>query len=297
MKIFRFFITFIIIIAVSVGIFVLVVTIFGKGTTVIVPQLVGKRVSDFQNSSFPIIVNIKEYNTKFPKGVIISQDPVAKSTMKKGHPIVVNVSLGPKVETLPDFSNDLLQQTKLKITSLNFKIGRLTYIYSPKPVGTVIAQSPQPGTIYKENEPISLLISKGKKKPRIIIKNLIGSDYQNVVKTFKSLNYDVKIKKEYSLRYPVNTIIDQNPKNGSVIKNSLELTVNSISRYEDFIYVDYPATGTLKIEKSIGNSVVYSNKLNYKPPYMDYFFDYRPFSIKIYIDGILVKKENASIIK
>ena len=297
MKIFRFFITFIIIIAVSVGIFVLVVTIFGKGTTIIVPQLVGKKLADFKNSSFPIIINIKEYNTKFPKGVIISQNPIAKSTMKKGHPIVVNVSLGPKVETLPDFSNDLLQQTKLKITSLNFKIGKLVYIYSSKPIGTVIAQNPQPGTIYKENEPISLLISKGKRKPKIIIKNLIGTDYQNVVKTFKSLNYDVKIKKEYSLRYPVSTIIDQNPKNGSVIKDSIELTVNSISRYEDFVYVDYPATGTLKIEKSIGNSVVYSNKLNYKPPYMDYFFDYRPFSIKIYIDGILIKKENASIIK
>ena len=128
MKIFRFFLIFLLIIGISVSIFIISVIIFGKGSTVIVPQLVGKNYNDVKSSDFPLIINLKEYNMKYPKGTIISQDPIARSTVKKGHPIMVDISLGPKVETLPDFSNNLLQQTKLKIISLNFKVGKIVYL-------------------------------------------------------------------------------------------------------------------------------------------------------------------------
>jgi serine/threonine-protein kinase len=271
--------------------------IFGKGSTVTVPKLVGMDLEKAKSTGFPIIVNLKEYNMKYPKGIIISQNPVANSTVKKGHPISVDISLGPKVETLPDFSNNLLQQVKLQITSLNFKIGKIVYVYSDKPPGSVLAQEPQAGTIYKEGEKISLLVSKGKKKPIIVVNNLVGMDSSEVIKTFKSMNYDVKIDKEYSLKYPVNSIINQEPKAGNVIKNVLKLTVNSVSQYRCFILIDTDQTGTLKVEKCIGGNSVYSRSFDYERPYMDYFFDYRPFTIKIYLNGFLIEEKKASLIK
>jgi beta-lactam-binding protein with PASTA domain len=297
MKIFKFFFIFIFIIIVSVGIFVLAVTIFGKGSTVLVPQLIGKNLKDIQSTDFTIIVNLKKYNMKFPKGTIISQNPPLHSTMKKGHPIVVDVSLGPKIETLPDFSNDLLQQAKLKITSLNFKVGNIDYIYSDKPPGTIIAQNPQPGSIYEQGKPVSLLVSKGQERKNLIVKDLIGFDSEDVVKTFKDLNYKVLIKKDYTLRYPVNSIIAQDPPPYSLIKDFLTLTVNKISSYESFIYLDYPYNGKLKIEKYVRDNLVYTNDVDYTGVYMDYFFDYRPFTIKLYLNGILVKKANSAAIK
>ena len=140
-------------------------------------------------------------------------------------------------------------------------------------------------------------MSKGEKKPVLVLKDLIGLDSSNVIKTFKSLDYTVKIDKEYSLKYPVNCIIDQNPRSGETLKETLELTVNSISQYKCFVYVDFKENGILKIEKQIGDNVVYSNSMPYNPPYMDYFFDYRPFKIKIYLNGILLKEEKAISIR
>ena len=288
---------FILIIVISVGIFALAVTIFGKGSTVLVPQLVGKNLKDIQNSDFTIIVNLKKYNMKFPKGAIISQNPPPHSTMKKGHPIVVDISLGPKIETLPNFSNDLLQQVKLKIISMNYKVGNVDYIYSDKPPGTIIAQNPQAGSIDEQVKPVSLLVSKGQERKDLIIKNLVGLDWEDVVKTFKDLDYKVSIEKDYTLRYPVNSIIAQNPSPYSLMKDSLTLTVNKISSYESFIYLDYPYNGKLKIEKYVGKNLVYTNNIDYTGVYMDYFFDYRPFTIKLYLNGILVKEDNSTAIK
>jgi beta-lactam-binding protein with PASTA domain len=297
MKIFKLFFIFVLVIIISVGIFILAVTIFGKGSIVLTPQLIGRNLKDVQNSGFTIIVNLKKYNMKFPKGTIISQTPLPHSTIKKGHPIVVDISLGPKIETMPDFSSDLLQQVKLKIISLNFKVGDIEYIYSDKPPGTIIAQNPQPGSIYEQGKPVSLLVSKGKKKKALIIKDLIGLNYEDVIKVFKDLDYNVSIKKDYTLRYPVNSIIAQNPPPYSLIKDSLTLTVNKISSYESFVYLDYPYNGKLKIEKYVGDNLVYTNNIDYTGVYMDYFFDYRPFAIKLYLNGVLVKQTDATLIK
>ncbi len=296
MKIFKFFIIFIAIIVVSVTLFVLAVTIFGKGSEVIVPQLVGKNI-DVVKRSIPIIINIREYNMKYPKGTIISQTPKANSTTKKGHPILVDVSLGPKAETLPDFSNNLLQQAKLKIVSLNFKIGKIVYINSNKPIGTVIGQNPQAGTIYKQGQEVSLLASRGKKLQPLIMKNLVGKDSTDIINTFKSLNYKVDISKEYSLKFPINAVLNQDPKPKMLLKNVLKLTINSVSQYKAFVYVNYPSVGKLTIKKYVGENMVYSRTIDYNKYYMDYFFDYRPFTIKIYVNGLLVKEQNAELIK
>ncbi len=191
-----------------------------KGEIVKTPSIVGKSIDEAkkileQNNLF-LKVNTKRqvYSDYIERGNIAIQIPEPGKLIKKGRKIEVIISKGSRRGDVPDVIGLAIEEASKKINMHGLKVSRIASVYSDKPEGTVIAQSPESGVSGIFNDKVKLLISKGKKpkyfkvpdlryKPLIEVEKILKKEHiQYVVKTFANQIRDKRIlfvKEQYPL--------------------------------------------------------------------------------------------------
>jgi serine/threonine protein kinase len=97
-----------------------------------------------------------------PPDSVISQNPRPPAQVNKGTPIDLTVSRSSKRVTLPDFRGTPLGTVASQLDSLKLKVGTVTEGPSDRfPPGTIIGQSPAPGSEVQEGASIDLQIARG----------------------------------------------------------------------------------------------------------------------------------------
>lgn len=98
-----------------------------------------------------------------PPDSVISQNPRPPAQVSKGTPIDLTVSRSaPKRVTLPDFRGTPLGTVATQLESLKLKVGTVTEGPSDRfPPGSIISQSPAPGSEVPEGSAIDLQIARG----------------------------------------------------------------------------------------------------------------------------------------
>ena len=104
-----------------------------------VPNLVGKKYADLTNTSsstspdqnYQVLLSSQQFSDTIPEGAVLSQDPKPGTKMAKGTAIVVVVSQGAAVRTLPKISGKTLSEASAAVTSAGF-IPSKTDEYSDK---------------------------------------------------------------------------------------------------------------------------------------------------------------------
>jgi serine/threonine protein kinase len=95
-----------------------------------------------------------------PKDTVLSQDPASGASVDKNSTVDLVVSNGPNIPivTVPSVTGQQLTAAIPLITAqgLNYSVKDIT---SPKPVGTVISQTPAGGDKVKQNVPVVLTVS------------------------------------------------------------------------------------------------------------------------------------------
>lgn len=106
----------------------------------------------------------EEYNDTIPEGYVIEQNPTANIRVSRGTAVNLTVSLGKKPEqfVLPDFVGKDVSVVQEELAKLNLYVVKTEYTYDNQwPQNTVIATFPTAGTLVKEGDGVSLLISRG----------------------------------------------------------------------------------------------------------------------------------------
>ena len=191
-----------------------------KGETVKTPSIIGKSIDDAKKilgeKHLYLEVNTKRqvYSDYIEKGNIAIQIPEPGKVIKKGRKIEVILSKGSRRDIIPDVRGLTLEEASKKINLHGLKISKIASVYSDKPEGVVIAQSPESGVSGIFNDKVKLLISKGKKpvlyivpdlryKPLIEVEKILKKAHiQYVVKTFANQIRDKRIlfvKEQYPL--------------------------------------------------------------------------------------------------
>lgn len=136
-----------------------------------VPSLKGMTYDEASDELDSLNLKIEKgddvYSAEIEKGKIVSQSPIAKTKVKKGSKIKVNISKGKKAGLVPDLIGKTYNDADISaiLSQYGFVLGNVTYDESEKyDEGIIINQTPSAGSTSRAGSAINIVVSKGKKE-------------------------------------------------------------------------------------------------------------------------------------
>lgn len=134
-----------------------------------VPNLVGQNydqlvadVSSNGETDYQILLSTRQFSDTVPEGCIVSQQPAANGKMAKGTAIVVVVSEGAAVRTLPEIAGETLPDASENVTSAGFVPTKTEAYSGTVPSGLVIGyQNAKEGSQMAYGSKVVIVVSKG----------------------------------------------------------------------------------------------------------------------------------------
>jgi len=130
---------------------------------VVVPTLVGEdsalAISQLANAGLQS--KVRQIFSGEAPGTVTASQPHSGSKVDKGTVVTINVSKGLKPIDLPDVTNQPFANAKSALEGLGFVVTRVDVSSDTAPQGTVVTESPSPGTSQPKGATITLSVSKG----------------------------------------------------------------------------------------------------------------------------------------
>ncbi len=153
-------------------------------------------------------------------GLILAQDPPPGSSIKIDRKVKVVVSLGDKVNSIPELRGGAARKAQITLQQQGMKLGDQVYVYSRKvEENMVIAQDPLPEGSGLRDAKIALLVSRGT-APRIyVMPQVVGRGETEVLAFLQRAGLRVApLKRDASRAAPPGTIVAQDPDYGYPVR-------------------------------------------------------------------------------
>ena len=277
-----------------------------------VPDLIGMTVEEAKahpdvQGVFAIVETYTQNSNEFAEGQIMEQDPLGGRSKKSSDggliPISVTVSRGATSGTMPDLIGDDERSAKMTLergrdlAKLNLEV-RIVEDYEYHfeiPAGYVMYTEPASGAVLKENDVVTLYLSKG---PEIIYRTMIpcvGQNMEWVRLQMESMNL-IPVFQPVESTEPVGTVLTQS------VETSTEIAEGStvVFTYSDgqktiqrtitynLAGVDYNVIVTIYL----GDSVVFERELpgDYGIIEVPVSAEAGTYHYRIYADYVLVEQ-------
>ncbi len=211
------------------------------GKEIVIPSLVGQMHSEelaenYKKDGYDIKVSTKEveHDPEKPVGEIIHQTP-SEGTRKKYDPDnlqTVTVTLNPpaKVFVLDNYTNANAQEvtTLLRRNDINWTLKSEDHDTVIK--GYVIKTDPEPGTVLKKGDTITLYVSNGAPVEEVTVPKVTGLTYEEAVRELQKNRISIGIVDYEESDAPEGTVISQSVAEGETVYKyitEIELTVSS----------------------------------------------------------------------
>ncbi len=134
--------------------------------SVLVPAVVGQTLVDAQaeaarlNLGLQVIAN--QPSDRFPKDVVMQQEPAAGARVREGRQLSLIVSTGVTIFPMPDLRFESLREAQLGLGHAKLSLAKTTIVANDDvPAQHVLAQDPPPLASVHEGMQVSLTLSKG----------------------------------------------------------------------------------------------------------------------------------------
>lgn len=193
-----------------------------------VPVLVGdsraQALGALSHLHLRLAVASSAYSSKYPSGVVISQNP-ASGRLTEGQTVSVVVSMGPAPVRVPSLKGDTEQAAEQALGALG-----LRYKLAPPetsmavPAGEVISSTPSAGTLLP-GQSVSLVVSSG--KPKVPVPSL-GPDTTLAAATaaIQGAGLSVVQANDYNTTVPKGDVISLTPAAGTTVTIGDQVTVD-----------------------------------------------------------------------
>jgi len=219
---------------------------FVRGKSVSTPNLVGKSINDAKAICSDLGVNLsvdaehRRNSDRVPAGSIVWQnrDPGATNLIKRGTTIKVELSNGPLILRVPDFSGERAGTAVLRLGQQNLKAGATTYVDAAQQ--GVLAADPPKGTVVGADTPVSLLVGVAPSATTFVMPDLIDQPLDHVrpyLEAHGLIVSNVKFEAYPGIRDGI--IIRQFPLRGAPVSARDPITV-VVSRQEETAIVEQP---------------------------------------------------------
>ncbi len=127
------------------------------GSEYIVPDIVGKQISEVQDlkemSYFNVVVIDSIYQEDSPSGIVLSQEPVSDSKVKKGRKIYVTISSESGDELNMPLCTDMsLKVAVQSLTDIGLRIGNINFV--PGDISNIVVEQRKQGKRIRANEKV-----------------------------------------------------------------------------------------------------------------------------------------------
>ena len=225
-------------------------TFFIRGKSVSTPNLVGRSVTQAKAICSDIGVTLviderhRRNTDRIPAGNIAWQNraPGTTSLIKRGTPITVELSAGPLVLRVPDFSGQREGTAILRLGQQNLRIRSMTRVDAPQQ--GIIAADPPQGTVVNAQSEVSLLVGMPPAGPAYIMPDLIDHPIDEVRPFLEARGLTIgTVKFEAYPGIQDGIIIRQFPLRGAPVSSRDPITV-VVTRQENAIVEQPAATAT-----------------------------------------------------
>jgi beta-lactam-binding protein with PASTA domain len=200
-----------------------------KGEIVSVPDISGKTPDeagqDLARKRLSLQEKGIEFNDRYERGQIISQEPPAGSKIRINHPVRVTVSGGSELIEVPALVGRSLEAASKLLGENGLQRGLISQIHTSRyAAGRIMAQEPAPGVQkIKRTTPINFLVSQGESEPRYLMPDLIGRKAGPSLPRLRELGFRIAdVRYAYYPGLDAGFIIKQSPPPGfGISKRSL----------------------------------------------------------------------------
>ena len=208
------------------AIIIFLVVLFSDGSRaesayVEIPNLIGKNYDEVKNdTSFGVEIklNDKQYNSEYPAGQIINQNPREGGQIAKGSTIAVDVSMGeaPKVVKMPMVVEWELSEAERALNNLgmNLQIKVEKENHDEVAAGKVIRTNPSAETELTTNQEVTLFVSLGMEFKTAAMPDVVGYE--------KDAAKNVLESQQLALEITFEEIYDSGIAAGRVVKTAPE---------------------------------------------------------------------------
>ncbi|HXS47513.1 MAG TPA: Stk1 family PASTA domain-containing Ser/Thr kinase [Solirubrobacterales bacterium] len=156
-------------------------------------------------------------------GLVIRSDPGGGTTATRGSMVVLTVSKGQKLATVP-----VLVGTQRSVAVQQIRGRGLTPSVeeeeSAKPEGEVIRQAPSAGSQLPQSSTVSIVVSQGEQKAKV--PNVIGKERAEAVQALREAGLTPAVQEgETEVPSQIGRVTDQFPPPGSEVEGGSEVTV------------------------------------------------------------------------
>ena len=221
---------------------------FIRGKSVSTPNLVGRTVPQARAICSDLGVSLsidpehRRNSDRVPADSIVWQNraPGTTNLIKRGTTIKVELSAGPLVLRVPDFSGQRPGTAVLRLGQQNLKIGNIAYVDSQQQQG-IIAADPPKGTVVAAQTPVSMLVGVAPAPPPFVMPDLIDHPVDEVRPFLQAHGLTIgTVKFEAYPGIRDGIIIRQFPLRGAPVSSRDPITL-VVTRQEESTIVEQPA--------------------------------------------------------
>jgi len=182
---------------------------------VAVPNVVGLKeeaaVGLIRNAGFEPKVE-RSANPDVEKGRVMSQNPDAGTRIQKGDRVTLLVSTGPPQTSVPNVVGMDYADAVQALSQANLTAQKKS-VFSTKPSGQVVSQSPPAGDKVNEGTEVLLKVSKGQET--VAVPNVVGMSEADARTTLQQAGFEVQSTSAPSDTTPEGDVSAQSPTAGT----------------------------------------------------------------------------------
>jgi len=202
------------------------------------PDVTEKTVDEakviLDDDGFIPIVQDSTYDSFYPPGTVLRQNPMPFATVKKGRRVYLVVSSGERPIYMPNLIKESLTNAELRLKEAGLTLNKTLWEYSEDiPYrGVVIKQSVPPGDLVISSQKINLTASLGPPPSSLEIPRLVGKSLEAALEELGALGIplnQIVIKSRYQPKLVPQTIISQSVNEGTPVMDVdvIELVVST----------------------------------------------------------------------
>lgn len=204
---------------------------------------------------------------KFKPGTVMEQSPKAGEKRKQGSLIVLTISKGAELKSVPDVSGMSLTKAEQQLLDAGFKVGKIERRHEEgKNIGSVLSQSPKGTDKAPKGSGVDLVVNEGDKP----VPNIIGKTVAEAKAMLEKAGLKLgEIKQIQDGSAKKNAILACNPGVGTNLNEGAAVTVTVAaggekkSAYVDFVVPSgKPSNVQIVLTDDSGKKTLYSGTQN-----------------------------------
>ena len=225
--------------------------------TLEVPNVTGMQVVEAQKliegAGFEVVLK-DEFDDKVTPGLVVRQDPVAKTMCKEGHSIFLYISKGMETVEVPNLVGKALAEAERLIAKKGFVLGDITVVHKEGAKGVVQSQIPQANKPIAHGSKIDLIILDEAKE--VTMPTVLGLPETEAKAVLKKQGFNkisvkqVPSKREAGIVAHVTPLVGTKLMNDSIVILSVSngQMIAAVNKYAEFVVPNNGDAQEIRIE-------------------------------------------------